>query len=304
MTTAIALFVYNRPEHTQHTLDTLRRCSGISEFPLSVFCDGPKDDSEKPLVQRTREAFRGLEWPAPLALKESELNQGLAGSIVSGVGDVLNRYDSVIVIEDDLLLAQEALRYFQAALDAYRNNTTVVSISGFSLPPRLLRIPHGYPYDAYFLTRNSSWGWATWRDRWNAVSWDINTWTDLRTDPYVVSALKRVGPDLPRMLDRQASGKIDSWSVRFTWHHFLHGGVSLVPVRSYVHNNGLDGSGMHMERAPRLTNNLDLAVESPVLPPFVHIDPIIARRFAQNYRGGSLPRRVVKRLVRLLTSSK
>ena len=36
-----------------------------------------------------------------------------------------------------------------------------------------MKVPKDYSYDTYFCTRSSSWGWATWADRWNSVDWEL-----------------------------------------------------------------------------------------------------------------------------------
>ena len=102
------------------------------------------------------------------------------------------------------------------------------------------------------------------------------------------------------MLDAQLEGRIDSWAVRFTLHHFLHGLVSLTPVRSYVQNIGMDGSGTHTGKTDRYINYLSQSVEDPVLPPFVHMSKKIESRFSRVYRR-SLVGRIGSKINRKLT---
>ena len=42
----IALFVYNRPEHTLKTLEALAQNDLASQSELFVFCDGPKHNAD------------------------------------------------------------------------------------------------------------------------------------------------------------------------------------------------------------------------------------------------------------------
>jgi len=51
------------------------------------------------------------------------------------------------------------------------------------------------------------------------------------------------GSDMAPMLRRQMAGLIDSWSIRFDYHHMMRNGYCVYPVRSYIQNTGLDGSG-------------------------------------------------------------
>ena len=69
----IALFVYNRPEHTRKMLESLMANAELSDSPLYVFCDGAKRKKDIPLVQATEE------------------NMGLANSIITGVTELNNK---------------------------------------------------------------------------------------------------------------------------------------------------------------------------------------------------------------------
>ncbi|MEZ4195096.1 MAG: hypothetical protein R3B53_01725 [Candidatus Paceibacterota bacterium] len=40
----VALFVYNRPDHTEKTIQALANNFGIANFPVYIFSDAAKDD--------------------------------------------------------------------------------------------------------------------------------------------------------------------------------------------------------------------------------------------------------------------
>jgi hypothetical protein len=300
ITIAIALFAYNRPEHTRKTLKALEACEGASELTLYVFADGARSDVDRPKVVEVREVIQSLEWAGGLELHLSDTNKGLANSIIHGVTHVLHQHDAIIVLEDDIVLAPNAVHYFESALHRYVDYPAVGSVSGFAHPHKRLRIPHSYPYDTYFLVRNSSWGWATWKDRWEKVQWSMDCWESQRDDTYFVESLRAVGPDLPRMLDQQLHGQVDSWAVRFTLHHFLNGLVSLVPVKSYVENIGMDGSGTHTGKTAVYKNDLTQSVDVPTFPAHIGVDSDISQRFARLYGKPFLLVRVLRRLKRLI----
>ena len=297
---AIALFAYRRPAHAAKTLNALLKSKGSTKLPLYVFADGPRIQDDFDEITRVRDLLSGFDWPGGVSRSFANTNRGLANSIVLGVSEVLKRHEAVIVLEDDIVLAESAIEYFVQALERFYYTPSVASVSGFSHPERRLRFPSYYPYDSYFLRRNSSWGWATWHDRWAQVSWDIDKWLKLRNNSYVVSCLEAVSPDLPKMLDRQAAGGIDSWAVRFTLHHFLKGCVSLTPVHSYVENIGMDGSGTHTGVTDAYRNDLARAATEHRFPPFVSVDPAIAAAFARLYRPPSVPRRALRKVRKVI----
>jgi len=52
-------------------------------------------------------------------------------------------------------------------------------------------------------------------------------------------------------------GKIDSWSVKWTYTHFLQNAYCVYPVKSRIKNIGADSSGVHTSK----TNKFDVDLE-------------------------------------------
>lgn len=297
--TAIAVFGYKRPRHLEEVFDALTVAEGFSEYSVYIFIDGPRRSEETELGRATvsvAEQFCSNHKEQANLLVRSE-NIGLSRSILKGVDTVLSDHQSVIVLEDDIVIGRFALEYFRLALERYERNPVVASVSGYSHPPKRLRIPAEYPYDAYFLRRNSSWGWATWVHKWRDVDWSMDWWDGHRQERYLNRQVRRVAPDIPLMLDDQLFGRIDSWAVRYTLHHIRNGLVSLVPVQSQVRNIGFDGTGVHSGVSRKYTVALAGVPRAELLPEIVAEDPIISRKFSALYRRGLL-RRVATRIRR------
>jgi hypothetical protein len=91
--------------------------------------------------------------------------------------------------------------------------------------------------------RNGSWGWGTWKDRWNQIDWNVALYQTMLTNQQLQDAFNRRGDDVFEMLQMQQSGKLNIWSIQFTMAHFVNHAISIVPTVSYVDNLGLDGSG-------------------------------------------------------------
>src|SRR5690606_4458381 len=111
----IALFVYNRPEHTRQTLEALARNRLAADSPLYVFADGPKPDAttaQREAIAATRELVGSRAWTRRTTVFASPSNRGLADSIVDGVRRVLGAHDRVIVLEDDIVTSPGCLEFF------------------------------------------------------------------------------------------------------------------------------------------------------------------------------------------------
>ena len=250
--TPLALFSYNRPEAFRRTLEALAENPEAAQTPVYIFVDGPRSPADAPKVAQTRRVAREARGFASVTLRFSERNKGLADSIISGVGEVLKEADAVIVLEDDLRVHPSFLSYMNAALQEYRDKPSVFSVCGYT---NRIRIPAGYPYDAHFCTRSSSWGWGTWRDRWQSVDWNP-TRASLRKN---AGAFNRWGgSDCAKMLRDWMEGRNKSWAIRFCYSQFLQGKTALFPVRSLVDPSaGFEGDGTNCRRYNRFKFDFD-----------------------------------------------
>ncbi|WP_315853192.1 glycosyltransferase family protein [Mucilaginibacter robiniae] len=99
----IALFVYNRPDHTRRTLNYLQKNQLAEESRLFIFSDGPKTEADQQKVKEVRLLAQQATGFKSVKLIERAENMGLANSIISGVSQLVQEYGKVIVFEDDLL---------------------------------------------------------------------------------------------------------------------------------------------------------------------------------------------------------
>lgn len=279
----VVLFVYNRPEHTSATLEALRRNHGAAQSELFVFCDGPKNPTDALAVQATRARVRDTEGFQAVHTVERDDNRGLAQSIIAGVSQVMAARGRAIVLEDDLVTSPHFLDFMNAALDHYREVRRVFSVSGYNLPPHLMRFPARYRHDVYFNLRSSSWGWATWRDRWEKADWDVGAYPAFAADPRAQRSFDEGGADLSALLAEERSGHRQSWSIRWSFTHFVHEAVAMYPVRSYVDNIGNDGSGSNCRPNPFMRNDLSRALPKIRFLRPVVVDPEIMRAFRRYY---------------------
>ncbi|NJN11914.1 MAG: glycosyltransferase [Richelia sp. RM2_1_2] len=237
----IALFIYKRPEHTRRTLESLMQCPEFADSPLYVFCDGAKKEEDKEKVMQAREVARSMVG-AKAEIIESPTNRGLANSIISGVTNLCDQYQRVIVVEDDLVVAPQFLSFLNAALEKYQEEHSVMQVSGhmFSVPEFANR------NEAVFLPFTTSWGWATWKRAWDYFDAEASGWEVLKTDKQMQNRFNLDGCfDSFKMLKQQMSGEVDSWAIRWYWSVFKNNGCVVYPPSSYVNNIGFDGSGTH-----------------------------------------------------------
>ena len=193
----IALIGYNRPKHIERCISSLQANKGAGETILYCFLDGPRSAEDRPLVEEVRRIARSTTGFHQVRTVERERNLGLSANVIDGVTRVLQEHESVIVVEDDLVVSPVFLPYMREALDLYQFAAGVFSIAGYNYPRKIMPVPGTYPYDAFFVMRNMCWGWGTWRDRWQKADWVIPDFASLRKSPSWRRSFSAGGWDLP-----------------------------------------------------------------------------------------------------------
>src|SRR5262249_8746572 len=145
---------------------------------------------------------------------ERDANLGLGLSIRTGAAEVFSKHDSIIVCEDDLVCVKGAYAYLCAALDHYRDDRRVMSVTGWT-HPRVT--PPGVTTEPYFDGRSECLLWGAW----------ARSWRDMEKDALTLIAeckargidIYSFGADLVAMADQERTRNI--WAVRFIYQHIL-----------------------------------------------------------------------------------
>ena len=244
----VLLITFNRPEHTRSTLEAL-----LIQRPneLYIFQDGPRIGNQDDFVncERVRSVMDELlslvQYDLIIHKHYSNKNRGCRDTIIYAITTVLKEHECVIVIEDDIITSPAFLSYMSKALDYYRNNKSVYSISAYSPSPSYFEIYDTYSYDVFASPRLFNWGWGTWRDRWEQVDWSMTYYNEFMRHSEQIEAFNRGGDDMTPMLIDEKEGRSSAWDIQFAFHHFKNHAVSIVPCISYTKNIGCDGSGTH-----------------------------------------------------------
>jgi hypothetical protein len=239
----VALFVYNRPEHTRRTISYLQKNLLADESRLFIFSDAPKTEADKAKVDEVRHLVKEVTGFKSVKIIERKSNLGLAESIISGVTQLVNEYDKIIVFEDDLLSSPYTLQYFNEALTRYKNEEKVMHVGAY-----LYNIDKKGLPQTFFFRAATSWGWATWARAWKDFEPDVDVLLK-QFDQKKISQFSIEGTmNFWKQLEGFKSGKNDSWAIRWYASIFLKGGLTLNPTISLVHNIGNDGSGVHSNK--------------------------------------------------------
>ena len=182
---AIVVVTYNRPDSLMRLLGSLSKARYPDGVPLVISIDGG-DNRERNVVKIAEE------FPWPHGNKEvicHEKNLGLRKHILS-CGDLTERYDSVIVLEDDTHVSPVFYLYAMQTVRFYGDRPEIGGISLYA--PRLNPTTHLIfeplfdDTDVYFIQWPSSWGQVwTYRQWLEFKNWYAQNDGPITDDAYI-----------------------------------------------------------------------------------------------------------------------
>lgn len=238
MEPGIAIFAYNRSWHLFQVLEGLKKNKGVNK--LYIFQDGLKNESHYVEWKKVNTLIKEVDWCTCEKIISKE-NIGLANSITKGVDYILEKHDSVIVLEDDCVPHPAFMTFMTDSLQKYKEHMKVYSVSGYAYPLEIA----SNGTDAYFTRRVSSWGWGTWRDRWAQYKKDYKIIGRIKNKKSLAEQLHIWGEDLESYLLGNMYGRCDSWATFWALTVIEKEGYCLSPYKSLIKNIGFDGTGRH-----------------------------------------------------------
>lgn len=275
---ATLLFTYHRFKHTKRVLEALEQNTHMPE-KLIIFQDGVKETTNLYDWHKVNDYIKNVDFCEKEVIV-SPCNKGLANSIIQGVDYAFETYDKVIVLEDDCVPAGDFINFMEQAFSQYERQKEVWSVSGYAWPLNLV----ADRYDIYFTGRVSSWGWGTWKDRWNKFSRNYQVMDKILENDEKRLNLLRWGKDLEPMLEDRKKGKNDSWAVFWALLVIEENGKCVVPYKSLIRNIGNDGSGTNCAVTNRYDVKLDKQKDIQYrFPTTVVFDENVCEKFTELY---------------------
>ena len=241
----IVVSVYDRLEHLQRCVESLKRNDLAPESELYILSDAPYKEEHAARIAEVRNYIRTITGFKRVIPFFWEKNLGGHNSWGLGCQEVYKNYDRMIALEDDIVVSTDFLRYMNEALEYYKDDKRIYSICGFKA---CFELPKDYTADVYFYPCNSPWGTGIWRDRREAVNTNYyDRYAELKKDPKKYKQFASIGFYIKGILQADSRKEIVAGDLRVYYHMFQHGMCSVFPSVSKTQNWGFDGTGEHCD---------------------------------------------------------
>ena len=236
--TPVALFIYNRPQITEHVFEAIKT---MSPPRLIVVADGPKNAADATQCEAARTVAERVDWPCEVIRVYSDVNLGCKRRVSSGLAAVFELYERAIILEDDCVPDLSFYKFASELLFRYENDDRVTTICGSSF------VPIEGPFDYAFSRFSLIWGWASWRRAWRHYDLGMSSWPRLRNTSWLKDILRSSAGAyvLTRQFDYAASGELDTWDTQWLFSSLVRGGHCIIPARNLVTNIGCGAGATH-----------------------------------------------------------
>ncbi len=127
LTTPVAIFLFNRPEHTARVFAEIAKAKPDS---LLLIADGPPNEADQEACQASRRIVEAINWTCDVRRNFSDVNLGCRRRMSSGIDWVFSLFDRAILLEDDCIPHPTFFPFCAELLDRHQNDEQIMMISG------------------------------------------------------------------------------------------------------------------------------------------------------------------------------
>lgn len=161
---AIVVITYNRLDSLKRLIYSLTQANYDDQVDLIVSID------RSDIFEQMYDYASKIIWMhGKIEIKIAEKRLGLKKHVMQ-CGELLNQYEHIVVLEDDLYVSPGFYQYTKEMISKYANNENIAGISLYNYPrnqyANLPFTPQLDQYDVYFMKIASSWGQVWSRQKW------------------------------------------------------------------------------------------------------------------------------------------
>jgi hypothetical protein len=236
----VIVTAFNRPGHLENLLNFL--ISQNRTILVSLDRAAPSDEKN---YNKNLECIKILEEKNSFlkSVRIAHEPQGCFKGVSKGITWAFSIYECLIILEDDILPSVEFLEFQDEMLSRFENQKEIGSIAGTNIVPAYAQSSPKKPYRYSVYT--SSWGWGTWRDRWDSYITDLaefpNNWESEITSTLSSATVKY----WKNIFQEVHESKIDSWAYRWLYSNMKNSRLQIIPNVNLALNNGFTPEATH-----------------------------------------------------------
>lgn len=162
----------NRYEHLKRCLDSLARNTHASETLLYIALDAPEKEEQKKGYERIVKYVDKISGFKEVYIIKRGKNFGATKNTLGTLDNLFEKYDELILCEDDNFFSPNFLEYINKGLQIFRNRKDIFAICGYNYP---IVIPTNYLYNFCLFKGTPGWGIGLWKNKYNKIDLSVRS---------------------------------------------------------------------------------------------------------------------------------
>lgn len=237
---SVLILFFNRPQQLSQVFEQVRKARPSRLF---LYQDGARSERDVPGIEACRKIVSQIDWECDVHHNYQQVNAGCDPSNYNAQKWAFSLSDKCIIFEDDSIPSVSFFRFCKEMLDKYEHDTRISMIAGFN--PE--EITPDVPYDYFFTTTFSIWGWASWRrviDQWDEHYTFLDDTFNMQQLRGLIKE-RKFRSDFLFMCQRHREHQKAYYETIFHASILFGSGLSIVPTRNMINNLGATADSTH-----------------------------------------------------------
>ncbi|KKQ12052.1 MAG: Nucleotide-diphospho-sugar transferase domain-containing protein [candidate division TM6 bacterium GW2011_GWF2_36_6] len=262
--TPILFIIFNRPNYTKKVFDTIKKAKPTQLF---IAADGPHPDNpqDHELCKQTRAIINLIDWECEVKALFQDQKLGCGKGVSTAIDWFFDHVEQGIILEDDCVPNESFFPFCTELLEKYKNDESIMMISGTSYLFNKETSPYNYFFSRYF----AIWGWATWKRAWKKFDFYIPDWR-IKKHPrslFIIFKNIQITKFWTNYFDQIKNKKLNAWSIQWGYTCIFNHGLAITPFHNLISNIGAEGVHYHNDNKNPLlhlyTKNIQFPLNHP-----------------------------------------
>ncbi len=212
---------------------------------LFLFQDGPRGERDMAGIEACRQIVsdENIDWECEIHRNYQEQNLGCMVAGYTSHQWAFSLADKCMVLEDDGVPSQSFFPFCKEMLDRYEHDERITMVAGFNVD----EVTPNMPYDYFFTSAFSIWGWASWRrvvSQWDRDYTFLNDEFSMHQLDALIKQRGYRSSFIKMCYDHRDSGKPQFESV-FWATMLFNSGLAILPSKNLINNIGASADSTH-----------------------------------------------------------
>lgn len=236
----VLILFFNRPKQLSAVFEQVK---AARPSKLLLYQDGPRGERDMPGIEACRQVVEQIDWECEVHKNYQEKNVGCDPAEYYSQRWAFSLFDKCIVLEDDDVPSVSFFSFCKELLDKYEYDERISMIAGFNME----EISSDVPYDYFFTSAFSIWGWASWRrvvEQWDGKYSFLDDEFNMGQLRNLIKERHLRKSTIPICQSHRESQK-EYYESIFHFAMLFNSGLAIMPTKNMINNLGATTDSVH-----------------------------------------------------------